>query len=344
MEPLVRGGFIAGLAGGSYSKGVVDKLNGAAGGLFGIAFPEAVREIQQALEPTGTADQKVTQMSAERRYEILGIETLCENFVEGQKRSSIVSRKGSVYYLEAVFVVEDVEILQDVFVLDVCSAEGNGLVEDGQGVAHSAVCLTGYYVERFVFYVNPFFSGHHPEVGDYVRYADAVEIVGLAAGKDSREDLVFLRRTQDEDRVCRRFLERLQEGVEGRLREHVDLIDDVDAILTYLRGNLDLIHQGFYVVYAVVRRGVQLADAVGPTLRKRKAGLALAARLHVGRRIRAVDRFREDSRGRGLSDSAGTAEKIGMGQLTPDDGVLKGSGDIVLTDERPEGVRTVLSG
>ena len=282
-------------------------------------------------------------MPAERGDEILRVEALRENLVEGQQRSCVISRKRGIHNLEAVFVVEDIEVFQHVLVFDFSSAERHRLVEDGEGVAHGSVRLAGDDMQRFVVHSDPLFGRNHAQVLHDVRHADSVEIVGLAARKDSREYLVLLGRTQDEDRVCRRLLERLEKGVEGRLREHMDLIDDVHAVLSDLRGNLHLVHQGLDIVHAVVRSGVQFAYAVRTALGERLAGLALAARLHVRRRVRAVDSLREDARCRGLANSAGTAEKIGVGQLPPDDGVLQGSGDIVLSDESSEGIRTVLS-
>ena len=52
--------------------------------------------------------------------------------------------------------------------------------------------------------------------------------------------------------MCRRFLESLEESVERSLREHVHLVDDVYAILSYLRRDADLIHQGLDVLDTIV--------------------------------------------------------------------------------------------
>ena len=56
----------------------------------------------------------------------------------------------------------------------------------------------------------------------------------------------------------------------------------------------------------------------------------MAAGLQSRSGIGAVYGLREDAGSTGLADSAGAAEKICMGQLTPLDGVLEGLGYVVL--------------
>ena len=54
-----------------------------------------------------------------------------------------------------------------------------------------------------------------------------------------RDDLVFFGGRQDEDGVCGRLLERLEEGVEGGRREHVDLVDDEDQVRKQTNDELE---------------------------------------------------------------------------------------------------------
>ena len=154
---------------------------------------------------------------------------------------------------------------------------------------------------------------------------------------------MLLRRGEDEYRMCRRFLKSLKEGVERSGRQHVDLIDDVHAVLPDLRRNLHLVHQVLYVIHTIVGGGVQFMNTIGSAFLKRAAGLALAARIHLRRRIGAIDGFREYScRGR-LTHSARAAEKIGVGQLASDYGIFQGLGYVVLTDQGLKRVRTIFS-
>ncbi len=68
---------------------------------------------------------------------------------------------------------------------------------------------------------------------------DPLEVETLTARQDRHRDLADLGRREDEFGMLRRFLERLQQGVEGRGREHVDLVDDIDLVARRDRGIAD---------------------------------------------------------------------------------------------------------
>ena len=83
-------------------------------------------------------------------------------------------------------------------------------------------------------------------------------------------------------------------------------------------------------------------DAVGASFLEGDAGLAVAAGLHVRTRLGAVYHLCENPRGSRLADAPRPAEKICMRQLPPLYGIREGTGDVVLAEERFEGVRPVL--
>ena len=143
--------------------------------------------------------------------------------------------------------------------------------------------------------------------------------------------------------MCRRFLKGLEEGVEGSLRQHMDLIDDIDAVFSHLRRYADLIHQSLNVLNSVVGSCIKLMNAIRSAFCKRTAGLTCTTWLHFLRWIRAVDHLSKDSCRGGLADPTRATEEVGMRQLPSQNGILESLGDIVLTDECPEGVRPVLS-
>ena len=61
------------------------------------------------------------------------------------------------------------------------AGETDYLVEDGQGIAHTAVSFQCDDVQRFRFGGNPFFRGNVGQMGYGVIHIDAVEVVYLAA-------------------------------------------------------------------------------------------------------------------------------------------------------------------
>ena len=74
----------------------------------------------------------------------------------------------------------------------------------------------------------------------------------------------------------------------------------------------------------------------------RDAVLALAARLAVGAEIEAVERTREEARGRGLAGAARAGEEVRVTDAIFGDRVAQRGGDVVLADELREALRAVL--
>ena len=283
-------------------------------------------------------------MRTERGHEIQGVEALGQNLVENQQRSAVVSGKEAVDKAEAVLVVQDIQIVKHVRIFHLRTAEGDGLVEDCQRVAHRPVGLVGYHVQRLVVDDDTLLLRDGAQVADNVRHAYAIEVVCLAAAQDGGENLMLLGGRQDEDGVCGRFLQSLQEGVEGRRRKHVDLVYDIDRILPGLRRYLHLVHEILDVVDSVVGSGVKLVDAIRTPFSERYAGLAFAAGRQVRSGIRAVDGLREYSRRARLPDPSRSAEQIGVGQLSAKYRVFERLCYIVLTYKRFKSLRTIFAG
>ncbi len=344
MQPLIGRGAVSGLALGRDAERVVEELHGAALTLFQISPAQRIGQVEQALQPSRTAHEQIPQMGTQGRDKILGVESLGEHLVEYLERAGIVPRQKSVHKAETVLVVKHVEIVHHILGTDVRAAEGHSLVEYGQRVAHRPVSLVGYDMQRLVVDADTLLSGDVAQIAHYVRDADALEVVGLAAAEYRRDYLVLLGGGEDEYGVCWRLLKRLEEGVERGLAQHMHLIDDIDRIASHLRRYLHLVHQGLDVLHAVIGGGIQLVYAVGTPLLERTARLALPAGFHIRTRSGAVDGLREDARRRSLADPARAAEKIGVGQLSPAYGVLESPGDIVLTYKGLETVRAILAG
>ena len=148
---------------------------------------------------------------------MLGVETFGEDLVEGEHRRGIIPRPESIHQPEGILVVQDIEIADHILIMDIRAAESHGLVEDGKRVAHGTVGLLGDDVERLIVDGDILLSGDVAEVLHDIGYADAVEVIGLAAGQDRWQDLVLLGSRKDEDRMCRRLLQGLEESIESSL-------------------------------------------------------------------------------------------------------------------------------
>ena len=104
------------------------------------------------------------------------------------------------------------------------------LVEQRQPVAHRAVGGAGDQAERRGLDRDPFRLGDPAIMRDQQLHRHAAQREALAARQHRHRHLVDLGRREDEFDVGRRLFERLQQRVEGVLREHVDFVDDVDLV------------------------------------------------------------------------------------------------------------------
>ena len=199
-------------------------------------------------------------------------------------------------------------------------------------------------MQAVVVNIHPLAGSYHFEVAHDIRHGNALEIVGLATAQDGRKNLVLFGGRQDENGVCRRFLQGLQERIEGGLGQHVHFIDDVYAVFPHLGRDAHLIDQSLDVVYTIVGRCIQFVNTKRTAFCKGATGLALPARRHIRPRIGAVDHLGEDTcRGR-LADTTGSAEQVGMRQLTAQNGIFERLGDIVLSDQAVKILGPVFSG
>ncbi|CAI8409997.1 MAG: Uncharacterised protein [Cryomorphaceae bacterium] len=132
-------------------------------------------------------------------------------------------------------------------------------------------------------------------------YRNAFEVKNLTTRQYGWDDLMFLRSGQNKDGMRRRFLKCFQERIEGLLREHVHLINNVHLEFPGLRRKTYLVNQATDVIYRVVRSGIQFKDV------QRQFLFA-----QLGTRI---DYFGENARTRGLTYTARTTEQQGLRQM-----------------------------
>ena len=211
-------------------------------------------------------------------------------------------------------------------------ALADALVEDGKRVTQGAVRQTGDEVRGAGRQLQVFFLRDIREpCGDVLgRYT--VEVETLAAGQDGGRKLVDFRRGEHELDVLRRLLQRLQQRVERAGGEHVDLVDDVDAVLAADGCEVRFVADLTDVVDAVVRRRVDLDDVEDGTGVDALAGLAAVAGIPV-HRVLAVDRLREDLGAGRLAGAARTGKQVSMGMPTRPHLVHEGPGDVFLPDD-----------
>ena len=178
-----------------------------------------------------------------------------------------------------------------------------------------------------------------------------MEIETLAAREDGLQNLLRVGGAQHKDHVRRRLLKRLEQRVERRRREHVDLVDDIDLVLAAHRGKVDGVDDFLaHIVHARAACGIELVDirvvALGNELALLTSTVGHAAACTLGARrlgIAAEQCLGQNARHSGLARAARSAEQVRMGQASLGDSVLERRDDMMLAHHGVEGERAILS-
>ena len=216
------------------------------------------------------------------------------------------------------------------------------LVENGEGIAHGAAA--GPYDERQDSRADldalvSADAGHERFEG---LGRDEPEGVVVGARADRADDLLGLRRGEDEFDVVGGFLDELEEGVEPLVGDHVGFVDDEDLVAVPCGGEGGAFDELAGVVHSAVARGVHLdhVEAPSPGQGELAAGFAFAAR-GVRGGLRAVQAAREDPRRRGLPAAARAGEEVGVCRSASPQGRHDGPRDVFLADHVLESLRAV---
>ena len=211
--------------------------------------------------------------------------------------------------------------------------ERQHLVERALRVAHAALGRPGDERDRLVSDLDLLGVRDPPELIRDRLCPDRPQLEHLGAREDRVGDLVQLRRRHHEDDVRRRFLHRLEEGIERRGGELVDLVDDEDLVAIAGRADLQPVDDHFAdVVDARVRGGVDLEHVEIAPLADLDAHVAGAARVGGGPPL-AVERPGQDPGGRRLADAARAGKDESLRDAPGDERVAERLGDALLTDD-----------
>ena len=242
------------------------------------------------------------------------------------------------------FASGEAEDLEDVVFLDMVAAEGDELVEHGLCIAHAALGAAGEGVGGGVGELDGFLGGDGEEMGGDELGGDAFEIEALAAAEDGGGDFLDVGGGEDELHVSRWFLEGFEEGVEGRVREHVNFVDDVEFVLSAGGGVADVFDDDLAdFVDLGVGGGVELEDIEAGARSDFAADIALVAGGDGGA-LDAVEGFGEDARGGGFPCAARAHEDVSVGEALLLDGVLERGGDVLLADDVGKRLRPIFAG
>ena len=107
---------------------------------------------------------------------------------------------------------------------------GDGLVHDGERIAHGAITGFGQQGQRLRISQDSFLERNLRQLGHDVVELDGVEAEVLAPGPDSLRDVFRLRGRHHEDDVFRRFFQGLEERVKGGIRDLMGFVEKINLV------------------------------------------------------------------------------------------------------------------
>ena len=222
-------------------------------------------------------------------------------------------------------------------------AERDKLLKRGQRVAHAAFSAMGDQVKRLALelHVLGHADGAQPRHDGLSR--NAAEIETLAARVDGFGNLLGIGSSQHEYHVARRLFKRLEQRVERRRRQHVNLVDDVDLVPTARRSELNATDDLLaHILHARATCGVQFVHVGMLAVGNHRAIIARSVRL--GRRaVLAQKRLGKQARRSGFAGAARAGEQVRVTYLILLDRVFDSAFDMLLANDVFEYLRPVFS-
>ena len=165
----------------------------------------------------------------------------------------------------------------------------DGLVEQALPVANRALGGASDQGEGLRLYARALRLADAGQVGGQNVGFDPAQVEALAARQDGHRHLADLGGGENELGVGRRLLQRLQQGVERRGRQHVHFVDDIDLVARLHRGVAHPVQQLAHLVHLGARSGVQLqhVPCAGPRRWRGSAARRWTGRCWAGGRWRS---------------------------------------------------------
>ena len=225
---------------------------------------------------------------------------------------------------------------------DVAVAKDRELLQGGQGVSHAAAGVANDQLESRVVVGEALLAADVGQVGLHLVVTDAVEVKALDAREDGCKNFLRVGGAHDEHNVLGRLLEGLEQGVEGRRGQHMDLVDDVDLAASK-RGCV--VHAGEDLLADVIHAGTGCRVELGHVRVLSggdEAALLAGAVGQLAGALLAHEGLGKQARHGRLARAARTAEEVGMAGAALDNGTLERLDDVLLTNYLLKRLRAVL--
>ena len=188
---------------------------------------------------------------------------------------------------------------------------GDGLVQQGQTIAHRAISGAGQLGNRLVVGSNLFSGKDFAHLPADLRMIQPLEVELQAAAEHGHRQLLRVGGGQQELHMRRRLFQGLEQRIERRLGQHVHLVDQVHLVVAAAGHVLRVLDHLSHIVHTGIGSGIDFQQVdIAPGI-DIPAGGAFTTGVGTGAAL-AIERLGKDARDRGLAHPAGACEQKGM--------------------------------
>ncbi len=259
-----------------------------------------------------------------------------------------IALRQRIHQPEHIAAVHAAQHLAHSCFFDLSTTKSNGLIGQGQRIAHRATRRLCQQAQCLGFsrHVLGLQHLHKMLPHGFRRHGTQVELQAAAEHRDRH--LLRVGRSQNKFQVLGRLLQRFQHGIESGVGQHVHLIDHEDLEAPLHRLVHRLLQQALHLVHTPIGSRIQLGVIHKAAAVDVPARLALSARCGCDATLPiqplAIERLGQDARHRGLAHAPRSREQVGMVQPLLGKCVGQGLHHVLLPHHLGEVARTVLAG
>ena len=131
-------------------------------------------------------------MGGQPGNDILPVKSFAQYFIQDQDRRTYISCQDCIRKTEIIFVIEYIQIVDDSLISNIAIGKTNYLVENRQGITHTAISFLGNYVQSFRLSSHIFLRGNIFQMFHHIGNRDAGEIIYLTTRQNSRKYFMLL--------------------------------------------------------------------------------------------------------------------------------------------------------
>ena len=195
-------------------------------------------------------------MTCQSLNKMLDIKSIFHNIIQQQQDRIIILVENIIHHSEIIFIIKDIEVIDNVFIGNIFTRKTYHLVKDRQCITKCAISFLSNDIKCFFLCHYTFLDRNILQMFTYIIDSNSLKIKDLTSRQNRWDDFMFFCSGKNKFSIRRRFFQSLKECIESCLRKHMNLIYDIHLVFTNLRRNSNLINEVTNIINRIVRSGI----------------------------------------------------------------------------------------